>query len=162
MALVAVLLPALLMPLLLWLAPAGWALPPLRPDQWPPAIWGTALAGGAATVAGALDWRFHRNGGRRVPRAEHRAEVAALSLGAPLLVLLTTLAVDRGPQRHWWLAPIAVVIAGMAALIRYDERRFHRRCGRYETTLHRVLVGGHAAATACWLCWCLDLGAGDA
>jgi hypothetical protein len=145
MTLLAVLLPALLMPLLLGLAPASCALPQLQdPGAWPAAFWCMAVAGSAATCAGVLDWRFHRGGGRRVSRAEHRAELAALGLGAPLFGLLACASLAADPRL--WLV--------MAALIAFDETRFHRACGCYETGLHRVLVGGNTIAFLAWLSWC--------
>ena len=155
MTLLAVLLPALLMPLLLWLAPVGGALPQLqRPEDWPLAFWCMAVAGSAATGAGVLDWRFHRDGGRRVSPAEHRAELAALGLGAPLFALLAGASLATDPRA--WLVPIVVVALAMAALIAFDETRFHRGCGRYETLLHRVLVGGNTVAFVAWLSWCCE------
>src|SRR5688500_17804386 len=94
-SLIAVLVPALAMPLLLWLAPGAWSLPPVAsPGTWPTAFWVMALAGVAATAAGVLDWRFHRVGGRRIAPAERRAELQALSLGVPLFALL---ALASGP-----------------------------------------------------------------
>ena len=153
MTLLAVLLPALLMPLLLWLAPVDAPLPTLQqPGDWPAAFWCMAVAGAAATCAGVLDWRFHRGGGRLVSRAEHRAELAALGLGAPLFGLLACASLAANPRA--WLVPIVTVALVMSALIAFDETRFHRACGRYETVLHRVLVGGHAVAFLAWLSWC--------
>ena len=153
MTLLAVLLPALLMPLLLWLAPTNAPLPALlQPGQWPAAFWCMAAAGTAATVAGVLDWRFHRSGGRRVSSAEHLAELAALGLGAPLFGLLASASLVADPRAY--LVPIVAVALGMAGLIAFDETRFHRACGRYETVLHRVLVVGNSIAFLAWLSWC--------
>lgn len=151
-SLVALLLPALAMALLLSLAPPGSDLPGLDPRTWPWSFLGMAVSGGVATVAGALDWRFHRQGGRRIAPAERRAEFAALALGAPLFALLTaaSLAGDARP----WLLPTMVVALAMTALIMFDETRFHRACGRYETALHRLLVFGNGIAFACWFGWC--------
>jgi hypothetical protein len=151
-SLVALLLPVLAMPLLLLLAPPGSDLPSLDPRTWPWWFHGMAIGGSVATVAGALDWRFHRHGGRRIAPAERRAELAALALGAPLFALLTaaSLAGDARP----WLLPTMVVALAMTALIMFDETRFHRACGCYESALHRLLVFGNGFAFACWFGWC--------
>src|SRR4029453_5121950 len=108
LSLIAVLIPALAMPLLLWLAPPAWSLPDLAsPASWPVAFRIMAIAGGIATGAGLLDWRFHRSGGRPVPRAERRAELLALSLGVPLFALL---ALASGPlPLRTVLVPIVAV-----------------------------------------------------
>ena len=160
-ALLAVLAPALAMPLLLWLAPPAWPLPRLGSlASWPAAFWLMGIAGCIATGAGVLDWHFHRGGGRRIARAEHSAELLALSLGAPLFALLT---LASGPlPLSSVLVPIVAVALLMAALIVFDEVRFHRACGRYETLLHRLLVGGNAIAFLAWLGWCAQRGAGHA
>lgn len=152
MTLLALLLPALAMPLLLVLAPTGSPLPALDPRSWPAAFVVMAVAGAVATGAGVLDWRFHRLGGRRLAAAERRAELAALALGAPLFVLLTTASLARDPRP--WLLPAVLVALAMTALIAFDETRFHRACGRYETLLHRLLVFGNGVAFACWFGWC--------
>ena len=152
-SLLAVLLPLLAMPCLLSLAPPTSALPCLgEPVQWPVAFWCMAITGGVATIAGVLDWRFHRVGGRRVPPAEHRAELAALSLGVPLFALMATASIVADP--HPWLLPIVAVALVMAGFIVFDETRFHRACGTYETVLHRLLVGGNGIAFLAWLSWC--------
>jgi hypothetical protein len=160
-ALAAVLSPALAMPLLLWLAPAAWSLPrPTALASWPAAFWVMAISGTIATVAGVLDWRFHRRGGRRIARAERRAELSALALGAPLFALL---ALASGPlPLSRVLLPIVAVALAMSGLIVFDEVRFHRGCGRYETLLHRLLVGGNGIAFLAWLGWCAGRAAGHA
>ncbi len=158
MTLIAVLLPAVAMPLLLWLAPPSWSLPRLTPASWPVEFWCMAIAGTIATVAGVLDWRFHRSGGRRIAAAEHRAELAALTLGAPLFATLVAASVDASTARTTWLVPTVAIALVMAGLIVYDETRFHRACGRYETVLHRLLVIGNGVAFLCWLSWCLRSG----
>ena len=160
LSLLAVLMPALAMPLLLGLAPDAWRLPGFAPATWPPAFWCMALAGVVATVAGVLDWRFHRNGGRRVGAREHRAEILAMTCGGPLFVMLAVASIVDRPQV--WLVPIVGNALVMAVLIVYDEVRFHRVCGRYETLLHRVLVGGHTVAFLCWLSWAMERGGGHA
>ena len=155
--LVAVLLPALGLPCLLAVA-SGPGLPRLTaPAQWPPELWSIAITGGAATLAGVLDWWFHRMGGRRVPCAERRMELCALALGAVLFALLVVASVSE--RRGWLLAPIVAAALATAALVRLDERRFHRACGRYETWLHRLLVGGNGLAFLAWVHWCFARGA---
>jgi hypothetical protein len=157
---VAVLMPAMAMPVLLALAPRGWGLPGFAPQTWPMPFWIMAIAGVVATVAGLLDWRFHRNGGRHVGKSEHRAELLAMSCGGPLFAMMATASVSGRP--NLWLVPIVLASLVMAVLIAYDEVRFHRVCGRYETLLHRVLVGGHTIAFLAWLSWCMGRGNGHA
>ena len=160
-SLVAVLAPGLAMPLLLWFAPSAWALPPLgSPASWPAAFWVRAIAGTIATGAGVLDWRFHRCGGRRIAAEERRAERLALSLGPPLFALLTLASGPLPLSRV--LVPVVAVALVMAGLIVFDEVRFHRACGRYETRLHRLLVGGNGIAFLAWLAWCAQREAGNA
>jgi len=158
-SLAALLTPALAMVLLLWLAPPAWSLPRLTAlASWPSAFWVMAIGGAVATCAGVLDWRFHRSGGRRIAREERRAELLALSLGVPLFALLT-LASGPLPLRSV-LVPIVGVALVMTGLIVFDEVRFHRACGRYETLLHRLLVGGNGTAFLAWLAWCAQREAG--
>lgn len=152
MTMLALLLPALAMLLLLAVAPPGSDLPGLDPRTWSAPFFGMAVAGAVATGAGVLDWRFHRRGGRRLAIAERRAELAALSLGVPLFVLLTLASLARDPRP--WLLPTMLVALVMTALIAFDETRFHRACCRYEATLHRLLVFGNGIAFACWFGWC--------
>ena len=159
--LIAVLLPALAMPIALLLAGGRDGLPRLLVlTSWPVELWILALGGLLATVAGVLDWRFHRNGGRRIPRAEHRAEFLALALGAPLFGLLCTASLRADPTPL--LVPITAIALVMAGLITFDETRFHRACGRYETLLHRTLVGGNGVAFLAWLHWCFARGVAHA
>ena len=153
LSLLAVLVPAAAMPVLLWLAPASWSLPRVAaPLAWPAEFWCMAIAGCIATAAGVLDWHFHLSGGRRIPHAEHRAELAALSLGVPLFALMAAASVVDRPRLL--LPPIVLVAMLMSGLIVFDEARFHRGCGRYETVLHRLLVGGHGVAFLAWFSWC--------
>ena len=151
--LIAVLLPALAMPVMLLLAGDLPGLPRLfELSTWPPELWILAVSGAIATTAGVLDWRFHRTGGRRVPAAEHRAEFMALALGVPLFALLSAASLRDDPGAL--LVPIIAVALVMAGLITFDETRFHRACGRYETLLHRGLVAGNGVAFLAWLHWC--------
>jgi len=149
--LAAVLFPALLLPLLLGVAQGP--LPRLgQPATWPLELWCVAVAGTVATFAGVLDWRFHRRGGRRIARAEHRAELLALSLGAVLFALLAAASVCE--RSGSLMVPVVAVALATAGLIVFDETRFHRACGRYETCLHRLLVGGNGIAFLAWFHWC--------
>lgn len=151
-SLAALLFPALALPLLLALSSAAH-LPALgAPRTWPSELWIVASAGTLATAAGLLDWRLHRRGQRRVSPAERRAELLALLAGALLFVLLAA-ASTREPRRAL-AAPIVAVALLTAALIAFDESRFHRRCSWYETLLHRLLVGGQALAFLAWFHWC--------
>ncbi|MCR9245023.1 MAG: hypothetical protein NXI31_08315 [bacterium] len=151
--LIAVLLPAVLMPVMLWLARGLPGMPRLlEPGSWPAELWILAVGGLVATVAGVLDWSFHRRGGRRIPAAEHRAELMALVLGVPLFTLLAIASVVAEPAHL--LVPIVATALAMAGLIAFDETRFHRACGRYETLLHRLLVGGNGVAFLAWVHWC--------
>lgn len=150
--LLAVLFPAFALPLLLVAGRAATLPRLLEPATWPAELWVIAVAGTAATAAGVLDWRFHRTGGRQVARAEHRAELWALGGGAVLFGLLAAASVL--PSRERLLVPIVALALVVAGLIAFDETRFHRACGRYETRLHRVLVGGNGLAFLAWLHWC--------
>ena len=109
-----------------------------------------AASGIVATVAGALDWRYHRLAGVVIARAEQRAELLALTVGGmPLFVLMATATVTGA---RWLLLPAVAQTAFTTYLIAYDEVRFHRRrCQAYETALHRVLVLGQLVALLAWM-----------
>jgi len=157
--LIAVLLPAVLMPALLVLAGDRPELPRLFAlSTWPVELWILAIGGTTATVAGVLDWSFHRRGARPIPHAEHRAELMALALGVPLFALLVFASTIERPSAL--LVPIVGVALVIAGLIVFDETRFHRACGRYETALHRLLVGGNGIAFLAWMHWCFTRGHG--
>ena len=116
-------------------------------------LWTIAVAGGLATAAGVLDWRFHRRGGRVVGRAERRGELVALACGGlPLFALMCAASVARDPQ--FLLVPIVVVACVVVVMVCHDEFTFHRRCGPWETLLHRMLTLGMATAWLAWLHWC--------
>ena len=76
----------------------------------------------------------------------------ALALGVPLFTLLAAASVMSKPAHL--LVPIVAIALAMAGLIVFDETRFHRACGRYETLLHRLLVGGNGVAFLAWVHWC--------
>lgn len=124
----------------------------LREPSWELAV--IAVAGGAATLAGVADWIHHRTAGVAIGPNERRAELAALVFGGvPLFGLMSGASVMADPRPL--LLPILVVLVGTVVMICYDELLFHRRrCSRYETALHRVLVFGHAAAFLAWIHVC--------
>jgi hypothetical protein len=159
--LLALFLPGILFGLgLLWL----WEDPRFAwlgvPAAFPWELWVIALAGGTATVGGLLDWAYHRSGRAAIGRAEHRSELAALAMGGlPLFVLMGLASVIQRPAVL--LLPILVVVLFTAVMICYDEFVFHRRrCGRYETLLHRLLVLGNGVAWLAWMHWCFVRGDG--
>jgi hypothetical protein len=52
------------------------------------------------------------------------------------------------------LLPILLVVLFTASAICYDEFVYHRkRCGVYETLLHRLLVFGNGIAWLVWMHW---------
>jgi hypothetical protein len=122
--------------------------------RFPWEFWTVAVCGSVATAAGILDWRYHRSGRTAIGHAEHRSEVLALVVGGvPLFVLMATASLASRPEM--FLLPVLVVVLYTTVLICYDEFVFHRRrCGRYETTLHRLLVFGNGFAWLAWMHWC--------
>jgi len=116
-------------------------------------IWAIAIFGSVATVGGVLDHRLHLQLGMHVGKKERRVELAALALGG--LPLFALMAVATWTHAAVLLLPVMVQTLVVAVLVTYDEVRFHtRRCGRYETLLHRVLVFGQAGALLCWMHLC--------
>jgi hypothetical protein len=130
------------------------------PAAFPWEFWVIALAGALATSGGLLDWVYHRSGSTTIGQAEHRSEMAALGCGGlPLFLLMASASVVERPAIL--LLPILVVVLFTAAMICYDEFVFHRRrCGRYETMLHRLLVFGNGIAWLVWMHWCFVRGGG--
>jgi hypothetical protein len=121
---------------------------------YPWEFWVLLISGAGATTAGVLDWEYHRSGKTTVGRAEHHSELLALAGGGlPLFVLMAAASVVPRPQ--WLLIPVLLVLLFTAVLICYDEFVFHRkRCGAYETVLHRLLVFGNGIAWLAWMHWC--------
>lgn len=117
-------------------------------------FWVVLASGLMATAAGVADWRYHRSGKTFIGAREHRSELAALAGGGlPLFVLMALASVL--PRPHVLLLPVLVVVLFTAAMICYDEFVFHRkRCGSYETLLHRLLVFGNGIAWLAWMHWC--------
>lgn len=164
--LLAVLLPGLLFVLGLALAPAlaadasrlAWVRP-LDLAAAPTELLVIAIGGSVATACGVLDWRYHRAGHRVVPRGEQRAEALALLFGGlPLFVCTAAASVAAAPT-PWVLGAIVAALFTAGGIV-FDEVRFHRRCSRFETLLHRGLVGGNGIAWLAWMSWCLGRGAG--
>ena len=87
-------------------------------------------------------------------RPEHQSELAALAGGGvPLFGLMTAASIVPRPQVL--LLPVLVVVLFTTVMICYDEFVFHRkRCGAYETLLHRLLVFGNGIAWLAWMHWC--------
>jgi hypothetical protein len=120
---------------------------------YPPEYRIIAVCGPIATVSGLLDWIVHRSGETIVSRREHRAHLLALaSGGVPLFVLLAFASLSPQPLR--FLLPVLVLLIYTTVLISYDEFVFHRRCGRYETAMHRLLTFGNGFAFLAWSHWC--------
>ncbi|MFD2721006.1 hypothetical protein ACFST9_19965 [Hymenobacter monticola] len=123
-------------------------------SEWPYLPWQflvVAVAGGVATLGGALDWRYHRSPlNMKIPKKERDAEAAALGLGGvPMFVLMWGAMMH--PKPTLWLIPILVVLIYTVVAISYDEFVFHiKRCGRVENAYHRMLVFGNGIA---WLAW---------
>lgn len=154
LALAAMLAPALLCPLGLFLVrhePRFAWLGDVRALPWE--LWAIALCGTAATLGGILDWRFHRSGETVVGRREHRAHLLALAGGGlPLFALMASASISPRPAR--FLLPVFVVLIYTVVMICYDEFVFHRRCGRFETLTHRMLTCGNGLAFLAWAHWC--------
>jgi hypothetical protein len=129
----------------------GW-LGPWTDCPWE--FWAIAVCGLVATAAGVADWRYHRSGKTVIGRPEHHSELLALAGGGvPLFVLMALASVLARPAVL--LLPVLVVVLFTTVAICYDEFVFHRkRCGRYETLLHRLLVFGNGLAWLAWVHWC--------
>jgi hypothetical protein len=157
-ALLAMLVPAVLFPLCLFLVrghPRFTWIHDVRTFPWE--FWGIAVCGSCATVGGFCDWFFHRSGETTVGRREHQAHVAALAGGGiPLFVLMALASLADWP--HLFLLPVLVVLIITVILICYDEFVFHRRCGRWETFTHRLLTIGNGLAFLSWVHWCFVRG----
>ena len=128
------------------------------PD-FPIEFWVIAGSGLIATMAGVADWSFHRSGQTSIGAKEHFSELLALAAGGvPLFGLMAAASLIDRPRIL--LLPVIVCVLFTAILICYDEFVFHRkRCGGYETTLHRLLVFGNGVAWLAWMNWCFVRGA---
>ncbi|MGH7173429.1 MAG: hypothetical protein ACRELG_24355, partial [Gemmataceae bacterium] len=125
-----------------------------HPSAYPWELWLLGVCGAIATTAGLADWRYHRSGAAVIGGPEHRSELVALAGGGvPLFVLMSIASLLARPVLL--LIPVLIVVLFTTVMICYDEFVFHRkRCGRYETLLHRLLVFGNAAAWLAWMHWC--------
>ena len=153
-ALVLMFMPGVLLPLGLVLVRDNprfsWML---HVSQFPWEFWAVAIFGSLATLGGTGDWLFHRSGETAVGAAEHQAHVLALGAGGlPLFLLMAAASLASRPLI--WLLPVAAVLIVTVILICYDEFVFHRRCGRLENLLHRMLTIGNALAWFAWAHWC--------
>lgn len=122
---------------------------------WPWQLWVLVVSGTAATLAGIGDWLFHRLMAKcAISRKERRCELLALAGGGvPVFVMMLMASVSQRPLQ--WLLPVMVGVLFTTALICYDEFIFHRkRCQKFETRLHRVLVFGNGVAWLAWAHWC--------
>jgi hypothetical protein len=128
-----------------------WVADPLC---YPWELWVILTSGLVATTAGLADWRFHRSGKTSIGRPEHHSELLALvGGGLPLFVLMAVASVVPRPQVL--LVPVLAVVLFTVVMICYDEFVYHRkRCGAYETLLHRLLVFGNGLAWLAWVHWC--------
>lgn len=123
------------------------------PLRYPWELWVIALAGGAASLAGVLDWRLHRRLGVAIGAPERRAERIALVFGG--LPLFAMMAAATALRARWLLIPVVAQTVLVVVLVCYDELVFHRRrCGPEETRLHRILTLGQAAALLAWMHFC--------
>lgn len=161
-ALLAMFVPAALFPLGLLLLSDDHRFAWLaRPGESPWEFWAVAVCGTVATLAGVADWLVHRSGTTVVGVREHRAHVAALAGGGvPLFGLMA--AASLSPRPALFLLPVLVVLIATVVLICYDEFLFHRRCGRYEALMHRLLTFGNGLAFLAWAHWCFVRGAAHA
>ncbi len=130
-----------------------------RPALYPWQLWVIACCGTLATAAGVGDWIFHRWKAKCViPKKEKNCELLALAGGGiPMFVLMAAASLNPVPQR--FLIPVLAVLIFTVVLICYDEFIFHRRrCRRFETILHRLLVFGNGTAWMAWAHWCFVKG----
>ena len=154
MAVAALLVPALLFPLGLFLlredARFAW-LRDVRAYPWE--FWVVAICGVVATLGGVMDWVFHRSGDTVIGQGEHRAHLLGLTTGGiPLFALMALASITARPAL--FLIPVLVLLIYTVVVVCYDEFVFHRRCGRYESCMHRMLTLGNALAFLAWAHWC--------
>lgn len=154
------LVPATLFPLALFLVRDDPRFAWLNhPAEYPWELWTVAVCGSVATLAGVADWRVHRSGTTVVGVREHHAHIAALGGGGvPLFFLMATASLSPRPLDL--LLPTLVLLVLTVVLICYDEFLFHRRCGGYETLMHRLLTVGNGLAFLAWAHWCFVRGCG--
>ena len=129
-----------------------------HPESYPLELWVIVFGGLVATLGGFFDWRFHRSKQLTIWVKERQCELIALgAVGAPLFILMTLASVSHHPNQY--LPLVLVVLLFTVVMICYDEFVFHRkRCGKYETLLHRMLVFGNGLAWLAWANWCFVKG----
>ena len=123
--------------------------------SWPWQLWVLGIAGTAATLAGFGDWLYHRLMAKcMISRKERKCEFLALAAGGlPVFLMMLAASVSSSPLQ--WLLPVLVAVLFTTSLICYDEFIFHRkRCQKFETRLHRILVFGNGTAWLAWAHWC--------
>ena len=124
-------------------------------SKFPWQLWVIGACGTIATIGGLGDWAFHRWKAKCViGKKERNCELLALAGGGvPMFVLMAFASVRARPMQ--FLLPVIVVLLFTTVLICYDEFIFHRkRCRRFETVLHRMLVFGNGLAWMAWAHWC--------
>lgn len=154
-SLIALLVPALGMAFALGIVHSRPGFEWVFQGRWPWQLWVLAISGTAATLAGIGDWLYHRLMAKcAISRKERRCELLALAGGGvPVFLMMLMASVSERPLQ--WLLPVMVGVIFTTALICYDEFIFHRkRCQKFETRLHRVLVFGNAVAWLAWAHWC--------
>ena len=127
----------------------------LAEGHWPWQLWVLTICGTAATLAGVGDWLYHRLMAKcAISRKERQCELLALAAGGvPVFLMMAMASVSTQPLL--WLIPVIVGVLFTTALICYDEYIFHRkRCQKFETRLHRILVFGNGLAWLAWAHWC--------
>jgi hypothetical protein len=127
-----------------------------HPSQYPWELWLALVAAAIAVAGGLADWRYHRQGKRKVTAIERRYEAMALAGGVPLFVMMAAATLSHTPNQ--FIIPVFVTVLYMTVLICYDEFIFHRGCKPIETLMHRMLVFGNGFAWLAWAHWCFVRG----
>lgn len=145
-------LPGALFVLGLWHMKAQSLLPWRLPNV-PFELWVIGLFGTAALIAAFGDWYFHTQTAKgKVSPVEEQGEVIALIGGGALFVLMSWASLAKDPRP--FLIPILCDLLFTVAMICHDEFVFHRRrCGRYESFLHKIIIFGNGTAWLAWFHW---------
>ena len=116
-------------------------------------LWMIGMTGTAALIAAVGDWYFHAHTAKgKVSPLEEQGEIIALTGGAVMFFLMAAATLSTNPRMY--LVPIAVDLIFTVAMICHDEFVFHRRrCGQYESALHKVIVFGNGIAWLSWFHW---------
>jgi hypothetical protein len=126
------------------------------PQHYPWELWVASITATIAVAGGLADWRYHRQGKRKITAIERRYESMALAGGVPLFILMAAATLSTQPNQ--FLIPVLIIVLYMTVLICYDEFIFHRGCKPIETLMHRMLVFGNGAAWLTWAHWCFVRG----